>query len=282
MKRFAAPLVAVFLLISGCGTPTQKNDKAEKRVETAKQAIAKNKDQQVEEAKGYVYAADRALSLDPNPSRFSTVGKMMTERSLLTLGNPDFETVIQYQRIIDGLVSTNAALQRKAEAELAKKDNQVIELQGDKASLERKLGKAEDSRKELAEKYAGMASKWARLIFWIRFAIYGVIGVFIFRLIGVFVPPPYNSFFTIIDFIFGGIGRCLFKLLPKAKETAGVVAKEAYDISEKTLSAVVGAVQAARQNPDVRNHIDPLLKDATDKEVTRPKIIDVKTNLGHI
>jgi hypothetical protein len=283
MKRatLASLILALTCLVS-CVSPFQKNSKAEAKVDKAKQALDNNKAEQTEKAKGFVYAADFALSLDPNPSRFSEVGKNMTERSLLTLGQPDLEIALQYQRIVDGLVSTNAALQKKAKSELASKDREVESLQGDVVDLKKELGKAEEKRKVLAAENATMASKWARMMFWIRTVVYVVIGGFVLRIVAAVLPPPYNSIGYIIDFVFGGIGRCIFKLLPKAKDAAGVVAKEAYDISEKTLSSVVHGVQQARQNEDVRAVIDPILRDSTDKEIARPKIIEVKTQLGHI
>lgn len=275
-------ILPLLLLLNGCFSPLDLFRRAEKKVDKAEQAIAHNKDETIEQARGYIFAADYALGLDPLPSKFSMVGKSMTQRSLTTLGPPSMEAVLEYQKIINGLVSSNAVLVKKAEAALREKDAEVIGLQTRLNELEGKLSVAEREKDRLAEKHALMANKWSSLVKWIKW----IVGGFLFFFVGGFLlkvaavaMPALGPVASIIDSVLGGVGKMVFRISgDTAKKAAGVV-DETY---KDTLSDLVEAVQEIKtKQPETFAKIEPILKDKTSKNITRPVINKVKAELGH-
>jgi len=273
------------MLLTGCigGRPIWKQNRSEKALENAKYQIEENRNKTDKKAIGFTYGADWSLSLDPEPSRYSVTAKSMTERSLLSSGMPDIQTALEFQKIVQGLVSSNFFIQKEAKTQLYKKELEVSRLQSQSEMLEIKLGKAEDKAKVVAEANASLANKWSRLMIWGKLIIGVVIFGFVLRLVAAVLPPPYSGIGGIIDITFGSIFKLITRAMPKVKEYANVVGKETFDVSEKTLTSLVGAIQQARdKHLDIKEKIDPILRDFTDKEISRPKITEIKESLGHV
>lgn len=293
MNRFFSFILIIFL--TGCLTPTQKDNAAKSKVEKSEKAIQSNKESQLNKATGYTFAADYSLNKDPSPSAFSVVAKDMTRRSLLASGVPEAKTGLEYQKIVDGLISTNEQEKVSARIQLDRKDKELILIQSKVSQLEKAKTKAEEERDKISEenaKYANLVVRIKRILNWIK---WGIICVIVLRICSLFLPPPYNIIGSIFDSIFGGLFKLGSKVLPKAKEAAGLVSLEVHRESEETLKSLVAAIQKIRDtevkpqdievnptNLKIKKLIDPILKDYTNKETSRRKIIDIKTNLGHI
>ena len=293
MIRFWAILLAVFLV--GCSTPWSRNNKAVAKVDKAQSALIVNERDRMEVAKSFTFGADYSLTLDPDPSVYSTTAQNLTSRSLLASGIPAAEEALRLRKIVDGLVSTNDLLKINAQKALETKDQELIGLQNENTKLETTLKKAEENFKAVAAENAQLAqflAKLKRIWAWIKWTFLTMV---VLRIAAVFLPPPYNFIGTIFDTIFGGLFKLGSKVLPKAKEAAGVVGQEVYHESNETLKQLVSALQEVRKkeiNPadasprsstvKLQDIIDPILRDHTSKEQTRRKIVEIKTQLGHI
>lgn len=286
MKRKVLPFIIVALILSGCFSPSSKNDKAEKKVESIKSKIEQNEQSTIDKARGYVYATDAVLGLETNKSPYNKVGKMFSERAVLTLGTPDLVIANQYKDIIAALLSTNEVLRAKGEKLLANKDSEVEELQSIVKGLEIKLNKAEEVRKEISAENATLADKWVRLITWIKWAIFGMVGIFILRVVSSALPPPYNAALGIFDFIIGGIFKGVSSVFTQAKSAAKLVEEKAYVASSNTLKQVVAGIQEARYSnkPNseiIKSHLDEILGKTLDKD-SKIVIQDIKRELNEI
>lgn len=280
MKRIIISL-ACLLLLSGCANPFKKQTRAIAQSQKVENQILQYERDLVDKGKTYVYGADHSLSLDTNRNIYSNVAKDMTERSLLALGNPDVKEAQNVKEIVGGLVSSNKLNKFIAEQKLQSIDDQVVRSQNKIDKLEEELGITQDRERKLALEHSALANKWVLLkrIFWIGVWVIGI--AVLIHILSFILPPPYNSLFGIVSGFVGFFAKGAFKLAPKAQEFAGVVGKSVFDTSEKTLKQLVEVIQEARdRDPDVKNKLDPMLKDATDKETTRPKIAAVKKELG--
>jgi len=285
MKARIIVIVASILLFSGCFSPSSKNNSAEKKVAEVKEKIERNQQDTIDKARGYVFATDTVLGMETNKSQFNKVGKMFSERAVLTLGNPEMEVANQYKEIINALLSTNEVIKKRGETMLANKDAEVIELQSVIKGLEQKLEKAEEKRKEISAENASLADKWVRLITWIKWAVFSFIALFILRVVASVLPPPYNGALVIFDFIIGGLFKGVSKIFTQATSAAKLVEEKAFVASSNTLKQVVAGIQEARYNrPEselIKKHLDQILGETLDKE-SKIVIQDVKRDLNHI
>jgi len=271
------------LTLTGCfSNPLSKFKSASDKVEATQDKKAKTEEKVSEKAKNYVFAADYALSKDPEPSKESKVAKEMTGLSLSVSGPPAMKDSLEFKSIVDGLLATNAAKIKLAEEQLNKKNQEVVGLQGQISVLQDKLGIAEKIKDKIAAENSGLANKWNTLtrIFWI--IVYVACGAVVLHILSFIIPPPYNSVFSIISLLIGGFVKILMSLAPKAKDAANLVSKETHELSETTLKHLVGAIQEIRKDSNLVDKVDSVLKDFTSKETSRNKIIEVKKTLGHI
>ncbi|MEK6879992.1 MAG: hypothetical protein AABY22_10310 [Nanoarchaeota archaeon] len=280
-KLFLVYVLIIFtgLFCSSCQSPMFKWLKTEKNVQETKQNISKNKDNTVDAAKGYIYGANYSLKLDPNPNKYSEVAEKFTERATDVLGPPQLEEIIILKQIVNDLLSTNQSIIIRGEKELAEKDSQAINLQQENQELKEELTENEAKRDKVSFTNASLANKWVSIkrIFW--WIVWAFIGITLLRIFSAIVPPPWNSVGFIVDYIFGGLIRGIFAILPKAKDTAKVVNQE----YNTTLSHIVEAIQEVKnKDNDTFKKLEPYLKDVTNKEVSRPLIEKTKQNLGYI
>lgn len=271
----------VCLILTGCINPFSKFLKQEKEIDKTQQkieAVHLNRD---ELSKGYVYGANLALEKETNNSPNINIAKEFTDKSLIITGLPNAQNAADFSQIVEGKLSTNKVENKYADELLRLKNKQIILLEKDVEKLTSKLEKQEEAFKEQAMQNAKDAQLIYNIRKWFRLAMFGFLGFIGIRIASLFIPAlaPIGN---ILDFTVGGLFKIATKTLPKAKEAAGVVAKESYELSEKTLNSLVQAIQQARQNTDVKTVLDPILKDVTDKETTRVKILDKKKELGYI
>lgn len=284
----------IAILGSGCLQPLKNWLKITKQEVKTEQKIDKNKDETVEKAKGTVWATDYSLSKDPAPNIFSTTAKDLNLRTQAIVGTPSLDVIKEYQKIIDGLVSTNELLRVDAQKALGKKDNEIVGLQSNLKELQTKLGKIEEEKNKLGLENSVLGQKWSNIKKWFWVIVYSIIGIFIFRVVLAVVPPPYNQIGHIVDGIFGLFSKFVFRALPKAKEFAGVVGHEVHQLSEQTLKHLVMGLQEIREkeikpeevipqskNLQIKDLIDNTLSAVTDRS-SREKIVEIKKSLNLI
>ncbi len=292
VKRF---LISCFIIIltSGCLQPLKKWNAAIKKEDKTEQKIDSKKEETAEKAKTFIHGTGTALKLDPSPSKYSDVALTLNQRAELTLGQPSYQDSLVIDKIVVGLLSTNEQIKAEAKKSLDIKDSEIVKLQTQLKDLGVKLETIQGEKDVLGLKNSVLGQKWSNLMVWIKWIFWGIIFIFVFRVVMAVVPPPYNSLGFVVDGVFGVIGKFIFRALPKAREYANVVKKDVFDVSEQTLKSLVAAVQDIRNkeikpsdaiNNDpvkISSIIDPILKDKTD-EITRPKITAIKQQLGHI
>lgn len=252
-------LVAIVALTS-CRTPQQKQESAQQKVLDKALAIAKNEATQKDHGRDYAYAGLFALRQDPAPSEYSRLSIDCLSKSMNLMGEPDFGETKRLQEMVNGLLSTNAELRASATAQFEVKDAQIVSLQTKETGLRTQLGTLQKKLEAVNAENASLASTWVRLkhIGWWFFWIF--VGGFIIRLVLTALPPPYNGIGYVFDYIIGFIQRGVFKMMPKAKETAGVIGQEAHDLVAGTLTSVTTAIEALKKShPDSWANLGPLL-----------------------
>lgn len=284
MIKFIRIFLCLFLVVSlaGClSNPLSRFKSAE-----AKVAAAKDKKEKVEEkieskAVPYTFGAQYALGKEENPSKPVVVAKSFLDSSLTITGPPSFKDSLEFKQIVDGLLATNQLVIKNAEKQLAAKNQEVIQLQGQVISLGEKLTIVEKIRDDISLKNSEMANRWNMLkrIFW-----WGVwiAGFFIAsQILSQILPAPYGSIFGVLSLLGGLFIKIVSSVIPKTKEIGGVVAKSTYDSTNETLKQIILGVQKARQDESVAEKLDLELKAALDVSSKR-KVTDLKRELGDI
>src|SRR3990167_5561056 len=109
MKRnYLLSVIFILFFVTGCIGPLKRFKAAENKTAAIEKKIEANKDQLLEKSKGYVFGADYSLGLDPAPSKYGTVAKSLTERSLEVTGPTVKSEVVILKEMVDNLLSTNA------------------------------------------------------------------------------------------------------------------------------------------------------------------------------
>lgn len=277
--RLYLVLICLVLFLSGClfRMPTTKNEKAEKKVEEAQKKIDQNLNAQTDKSKGYFWGSGYSLAQETNPTPAVKVAKELNDKGMAIIGPPPVSEINEFKSIVDRLLSNQEKLQESARRDLASKDNEIISLQNKVKYLESNLDKKEADRKELAAENARYANVWVfvkRAFYWV---VIGIGSLLVLRVVCAVVPPPYNSIGHIVDFVAGGIGRIVFGVFSKAKDAAGVVAKDTFNLTEGALVDLVQAInEVKKERRDVFDEVlAPKLDNHTDKDTTRKLIKDL-------
>lgn len=247
---FSAILISLILV--GCSTPTEKFVDAQKLVDDANKQITSTEKQVEKKGADYTYAADFALSLDPNPNKYSEISKEFTSRAVLSLGNPDINEARILQGIVINLLSTNEQLVAKGALDLKEKDSEIGDLQSDIKDLNLKLQGKEDKLREVSAVNASLATTWQKITRSFHWVLWIVIIGFIISVVGKFLPPPYNSIVGIIAVPLGLFTKLIHGLVPAAKQVAGVV-DQSYKSALTDLTLAVQKVK--EENPTIHPQI---------------------------
>lgn len=304
MKRYITWLLSILLLLLSasavsCVGPLKGWLNVTNKEQKTEQKVDKNKEETVEKAKGWVHGTSKALQLDPAPNKYSEVASDFNKRAELTLGPPQYQVSLEIDKIVNGLLSTNAQIKIDAQKSLDKKDSEIVGLQQELTGLQSKLDKIQKEKEELGLKNSTLGQKWHNLVTWVKWifwiVIIGIVLAVVSQILSIILPPPYSSIFSIIGLVFGGIGKLIFKIVPSSQKFAGTVDIKDYQLSEKTLSQVIHAIQQIRHteitpeivSPQLKSIkiadiIDPVLKDHLDKSDARAKVLEIKSKLGHI
>jgi hypothetical protein len=269
--------------LAGCfALPSKKLANKEKKMEAAEAKLSANEVQQLEVGRDYLYSADYSLSLNPTPNRHDDVAKSLTERGLLATGLPPAEESFKLQKMVRGLVSTNADAVKDGEKMLAVKDKDIIKLQDENTDIKKELAKTKEEYKAVATQAALDANFKVKIMRWVRFIFYGVIVALIIHVASLLVPPPYNAPLHIVSMFLGAIGRGIFKAAPQAAEFAGAVSKKTFQTSEETLFNLVRSIQQIKEKkPEVFTDIEPILSAEMDMQ-NKIKVQELKRHIGKL
>ena len=283
MKRVICILLILIISssITGCSVfknPKNSWDKANAKVVKTEQKLTANDKEIINQAKQYIFAADISLKADKNPNKNSIIAESFADRAILTLGPPTMDESSVLRTMVNNLLATNKQIVAKGERQLANLDAQLADLQNINNKLQETLNTAEAKVFRIGETNSAMANKWNMLmrVFW--WTVYAIIAAFVIKILSIILPPPYNSVFGIVDYILGGLIRFIFKLAPKAMETAKVV-KVDY---QTALNHVVTSIEDVKaKNPLSSSPLINELKSNTD-ENSKKLITQTKQNLGYI
>lgn len=286
--RFVTLFLCLGLLCGGCSIfsslPSKLLGKKQAQIDKIDKKADANEQKQLEAAKGFTWGANYSLSLSPNRNSDPYIGLAydMTGRALQITGNPSVEEAKVFKDIVVKSTSTNRQDQLDAERLLASKDLAIIELQSKYNKLQADKEVAEEKYKEAAKEGSRLGDIYASVRRWFMIFVYGVIAIFVIRIIAIFVPPPYSALMRLPELFFGGLFKIGTKLMPDVKRVAGVVSEETHQLSEATLTAVIHAIQQAKDTDAsglIAEALEPHLKDKTSDDSTRIKINEIKTKL---
>jgi hypothetical protein len=234
------------LFLPACWSPESRNKRAEEKIDKTQKAIDSAQEGIGKKGGSFTYAADYTLSLDPTPSKYSSLAKELTGRSLLSLGLPQAEEARELRVMVLNLLSTNEALRVQGEAALATKDKELGRLQSQLGSLQGKLEKAQEDFRKVADENSLLAGKWSRLVHFFWIVVWAVGIAVALRVVSAFLPFPYNSVGNILDFLFGAVGKMIFRAMPAAQKAAGVVSSDVHDLFTGTVHAIANVKESLR------------------------------------
>ena len=286
-RRYAYALcltITAAVLLTGCRGALGIFGSKKAKVDASKQALVDNREAQVREASKHVYATGLALDAETNRSPAVTTATDFNELAQVTLGPPDVSDVSMLKEMINGLLSTNASLRAAAEKQKKQLENREADLQAERQKLEGKLDRAEKQRDEAYEdaaKKAAIYEKWRARLYW----IVGILGGGF--LLSIILPalstafPVLAPFAAVFNGLFGTLTRTIFRIAPKAMQTAGVVGQATHQLSENTLRDLVIAIGKVKsKDPETFEKVlKPELRDATSLDSSRFKIDEIKERL---
>ena len=231
------PALALMILCA-CGSTDARK--------AARVGVATTGEKVTQAAAVNVAAVAHALNKAPATNRAVQVAKEFNDRAAVLLPQPRLADLLEYRRIVDGLLAEKAAERVKAERELATKDGAIADLQTDHAAALHRLREAEGRLMDLGERYEAERSKtwWSRLYSALGFG--GVIALCI-------------AFPVLIPILTNLLGA-LVSAMPSLAGLFGVVSKRAMD-------AVVGGVETfkAKRRAEGDANAVALLKDELHK-----------------
>lgn len=289
-KCLALSLLTVCVLglgLVGCQSAMERQTARQKKVTAAEAALQANRDAQVIEASKQVYATGAALDQEKQKSDAVLLAQDFNDMAQTTLGLPKVADKETLRAMVLGLLSTNQNLVAAANQQKNILQGEIVALQAERDKLQGKLALAEDRRDAdygAAAVKAASYDKWKRRLYW----IVGIVGGgFVLSLI---LPalslafPALAPFANIFSGFFGTVIRGVFRIAPKAMTSAGVVGKEAYNLTENTLADVVKAInQVKAKDPNTFEKVlSPELKDTTTQSTSRLKIREMTTRLASL
>jgi len=271
----------LLVALSGCMSPDRKAAKAVARVDAARDAEAANRLRQTAAAAVLIHGTGYALARETNASLAVQTASDLSRRASLTLELPKYADGLAIERIVDGLLSDNLDLRRKAAADLAGRDGVIAGLQSELDRLHGKTVKAETRRDDVFFTVAGEAATWRR----IKLGLWLLGGVMVLLVVGPVLLGALGTAFPaigpvvgIVGNLIGGVAKRTFTAMPQAAAAAGVVAADALDRSQAALAHVVAAVERQKGRPEVWSALKADLRDVTDSR-TRAAIAAVQPSL---
>lgn len=296
MKLYTVLTVSVLLVLCSCRTPTQKQTADQTRVDKAQRALLTNEIQKAEAASEMVFATSVALDRDGGTNRSIYVAKSLNQRAMMTLGLPEYTRTLELREMVDQLLSENAKLRATGSNSLVAFDTKVGTLEKENAALQSKLDTAEQGAMDNYRKMAPAAEKWEKLVGWFH-KILWIIGISVGLLVGVNIAaiayPPLAPVAFILNKltggIFGGLGAIVFRLIPSAHSSAGVVkladheALEAkHEETQDALNHLVKAIERMKiSDPKSYNEsLKPHMLEVSADTVLRPVVDATKEKVG--
>ncbi len=203
-----------------------------------------------------------------------TVAKEMNERVEALAGKPDFTEVKGIEAIVDQLLSETDKVRKEGERALAEKDKEINAIQeADKvldAQREGQISQAladaninalqadqyQATLKDM-DKFGGLGAIWYGLHKLIVRAAW-IIGIgsglfFVLRILS-FSNPLAASIFSIFSTFGSWVIHTVEYLFPKALDTAGFIAKAAYNDAQVALNEIITGIQTAEA---AGKHVSP-------------------------
>ena len=282
MKKFIqiSLIAAMLMTLTGCAlfrNPLAGWAKATTKVESVQQKQDANQDALVEKGKNYVYGTKLVLDADPSTNVYHSLATEFNDKAIATLGTPTMDQITMLQTMVKNLLSTNTQLIIKGEKQLASMDAKVADLQEVNKELDQQLNKANQKLEAVGTANAGLAQKWANVVRWVWYFIYGAIFVAIIKVLAVVLPPPYNSIVGLIAVPFGLVSKLIHSLIPEAKAVAGVVS-ENYKTATEDLVSTIQKLKDA--HPELHKEISATVLASTDSNTSAVAINDAKTSVG--
>ena len=266
------------IFLNGCAfwtNPLKSFEKAQTKVLQTQSQLQNNQDDIIEQSKNYIYGADYTLNLETNPSKYNMVAKQFTERAKNTLGLPDIDEIEDLKITITNLLSDNTKLIIKGENALSQYDLKVSNLQAQNKELQSNLTEKQNILTKIGQENSTLANKWTNLVKWFWWIVYGIIGIFVLRMIAAICPPPYSSIASILAIPFIWIIHLIKGFIPEAISGAKLVTSE-YKTATQNLVSAIQDIKTT--NPTIHSTISNIVaQNISDSAI--PVISEAKANL---
>lgn len=272
-------MAAIFLLlVTSCssllnnnqgvfGKASQQNDVVDTHIRQIENAQAQANEDKLSHI-GAISQGGVGYSLDQiktNVPKEVVIAKEMNERVEALAGKPDFTEVKAIQSIVGQLLSENDKVRKDGEKSLAEKDKEIKTIQNSDKELdiqrENEITSVMAAAKQNAQladqyqttlkdmdKFSGLGAVWYglhKLIIRCSWILGIGSGLFFVLRILSFSNPLAASIFSIFSTFGSWVINTVEYIFPKALDTAGFVAKAAYNDAQTALNEIITGVQTA-------------------------------------
>lgn len=242
-----------------CGCTSIGPQRAQKVVE-----LAKVEEKVAQKASANAYATGLALKAAPQTNRAVAVAQTFNEKTKALLPKPDYDTIIEYESIVAGLLSENEKQRAQGQKALTQADAEISALVSERRAVESRVAELENRLIEYGAKYELERNKswWTRLYAFLGFG--GIIALVVA--------------FPILIPLGGQAVGWIINAVPSLASWVGLVSRKSFD------SILVGVESAkVRMKTDSKDDAVLLLKEelskATDSDHRR-LIADRKQSLN--
>ena len=287
-------LIGALLLFSvaGCRNPEKQLQRDEQRIAALEKKKDANDDKTTSAARAQVFATGESLRRETNRTPAIDLAAEYNTKAQLILGPPAYSDAILYERIITQLLSENEEEKARGRAANSAKDREIVALQHRNASLSADLEREREIKARHDKENAAIATSYLRLKWWVKWGIAFAVGVplllvllFVAVKVGVVAGLPGAGIVSeLFDRFLGGIGRGVFKVAPRAYESAGVVSANAFAELKNAFYELVDGIQGTRKDAsmpaDAVQILDQRLAVATAKKEVKALVKQAKEDLN--
>lgn len=308
-KQIVIPILVISLLLSGCTSwwkktnpNTNKVNTAQQQVQEAKDDLALNTKEKLNQVRSTAAGVDYALSKVTNPPITVSVAKELNNRTTSIVGTPNVDELVRMKQIVDNLTSQLEEEQKRGKKMLSEKDKEILGVQQETERLKKELSEKNDELKKTAETVAKTADEYKTTVdrvnsfFGLGGVIYGLkkfiasclLFILIFGIIFLVLRilsntnPIAKAAFMFFDMIGSVILNLIRGLMPNSISMSKLVDETKHNAYKNALYKIIDSVQEiktdkAEPNPTLNSLIDKLSKNMNDSD--KQIVDDIKREL---
>lgn len=269
--KVLSPLFVAALLLTGCFSPSRQAKNAVAKTERIHREQAVVHDKLDAKGRALVYATEVALDKAPtNPP--TELARTLNRQAAVILGAPDVADAVTLDKVVVGTLSEVPAQRADAAARLKKFTGAAAALQATQQRLDKQETRSEAAKDQLLLSTASIAQTYTtyKHTFW--WVVSGLVGLWllpkIIRVASIAMGGTGIIGSWVSTFLSHQVSHFVLKV-PGVAEKAGVVLREANDLTNEVAQFAVLKIEALKRDPETRDAVKTALKTG---EAPRPEV----------